>query len=418
MAARDARLRAQCLCDPTAATPPELAIVLINGKCFLRRLPHSGTEHTAECSHFEVDPTLSGRGELNAAINFDPDAGTTTIKLDFALRGERDARPVGEATEPTLPDNPAIVGGKVTKRSPKGLSLLGTLHLWWDLAQLNRWWSAMEGKRFYGIVARELTAAAIKTRTARNALSDLLLVPKYAKAGDTLANDIAVGALIDRLRHRGDRYLRGMVVGELSHTDRGYNVPRLHLNYLGEPLRIEGSLLDRLYRRQPEIEDWMAKEEEDHAMVIALVHAEARQLLVDQIAVMRCDPHWIPRARSGLEQAVINHLNREGRGYQAVLDHDSKGDDIKAAAILLDTPEPVPLFVIRDPDDSDIESKESRQRYQDYVDRVESIRENEYPNALLFRRDDIPELPPRRQKPPKPANQNGQDRHERLATTQ
>ena len=54
-------------------------------------------------------------------------------------------------------------------------------------------------------------------------------------------------------------------------------------------MRIEGYLLERLYRRQSAIAQWVAKDKKDRAMVIALIHADGGAFVIDQITDIRCD---------------------------------------------------------------------------------------------------------------------------------
>lgn len=392
--ARGEQERPHCPCKtdhPDGGIP--LYIALINDKCYVKRMPNTGDEHDAQCEFYEVSPVLSGRGRFeNSAIQHDVSQDTTTVRLDFPLVGRGgDFKAAREAEDAATTKTPSA--SRVTRRQPDGLSLLAYLHLLYDDAHLNRFWPKMRGKRFYAVVARELDKAALPTRTHRSTMRDLVLVPRYLPGQDTDANDLAAGAFMDRLTPRGGSFFRGVVIGELDATLLEYKQPRFRLKHMSETLRVDQKLFEKLCRQHPQLDDWQS-DKDKHLIMIFLVRREMDHLMIDQAAAMPVDENWIPFARSGLESTVIRKLNREERGYELVLDYDGAPEDIRATAILLDTPEPTPIFVIREMLASESEAPDAELAYSRYAQRFEAIKDNEFPNAILIRADDIPALPP------------------------
>ena len=105
--ARSAKLRPSCLCQGSGVP---MYIAQLGEHLVLKRMPNSGKVHAPDCDSFEPPPELSGLGQvMGSAIREDPDAGLTTLKLDFSLtKAPGRAAPVpGEAapavSRPTPP---------------------------------------------------------------------------------------------------------------------------------------------------------------------------------------------------------------------------------------------------------------------------------------------------------------------------
>ena len=105
--ARSVKLRPSCLCQSSGVP---MYIALLGEHLVLKRMPNSGKDHAPDCDSFEPPQELSGLGQvLGSAIREDPDAGLTTLKLEFSLtKAPGRAAPVpGEAapavSRPTPP---------------------------------------------------------------------------------------------------------------------------------------------------------------------------------------------------------------------------------------------------------------------------------------------------------------------------
>ena len=143
-------------------------IAAVRGAHVLKRMPFSGAHHAAHCDHYEPPPELSGLGQVSgSAVREDPDRGITTLALDFALtKGAPRAPPAGGDT-----------GHESVRGDGPKLTLRATLHYLYDEAGLTRWSPKMSGRRSWGVVRRELIAAAA-TKTAKGKmLNELLYIP-------------------------------------------------------------------------------------------------------------------------------------------------------------------------------------------------------------------------------------------------
>jgi hypothetical protein len=107
----------------------------------------------------------------------------------------------------------------------KKLSLRGLLDLMYDDAHLNRYYPAMAGKRFWAIIERELRKAATPLRTAKQTISQTLFIPKYAKVGEFLDNNLAFADFTDGLKKQEKVLPNGFVIGELHSIQTQYNHP-------------------------------------------------------------------------------------------------------------------------------------------------------------------------------------------------
>ncbi|SEG88089.1 DUF1173 family protein [Marinobacterium lutimaris] len=374
--AYEGRERPLCLCT---AKRPELYIAKINDGYFLKRMPGTGIEHDAECPHFEISPLLSGRGNLEAsAITHDLTSNTTLLKLGFPLSthigSSRGAPPPGsnKATQ------------EVASVPDRKLNLRSLLDLIYEDAHLNRWYPAMEGKRFWGIVAREIAGATKPLRTSRSSLSSSFMIPKYAKRGEYGGNNASCAAFIDQLAGKGSKRPNGFVIGEIHSIHTDYNRPRLVLQFMDTAIELDPTVYTKF---SAVFEEELALNEGNndvHLLVIVCVHNEMSRLVANQMTAMLLDEHWIPVGQSATEVLLLESMHNQKRAFQRILRYTAPPEQVMATAILLDTVEPTPIFIAPAPEDED----EAKQ----YV----SLVKNEAPDAVIIYPGSTFELPPKR----------------------
>lgn len=155
---------------------PEMYIARVNDIYIVKRMPSSGTDHAPQCDAFQPPEELSGLSQIQgSAFDEDPEDGTTRLKLGFSLaingKSNRPAPPAaGEPTEAKSPE--------------RKLTLTSLLHYLWHEADLVKWTPRMEGKRWWGVIQRELLAAAGNKIAKRQGLATRLFIPDPFKVDE------------------------------------------------------------------------------------------------------------------------------------------------------------------------------------------------------------------------------------------
>jgi Protein of unknown function (DUF1173) len=163
-----AKIRPSCQCLRLEAAP-QLYIAMARGQYMIKRMPYTGPQHAPHCEHYQPPPELSGLGQVHgSAIREEMENETTTLALDFPLTKGR-SRPLGTASD---------VEHESVRSDGTKLTMRGLLHYLYDDAGLTRWTPAMDGKRSWFIVRRELLAAAFSKKTKGRHLPDLLYIPE------------------------------------------------------------------------------------------------------------------------------------------------------------------------------------------------------------------------------------------------
>jgi len=161
------RVRPFCLCTKDGVA---MYIAKINGSFHLKRMPNSGSSHSAECASYEPPPEVSGFAEVaGRAVQEDSATGETVLKLDFALSktGKRGPNAEGSASEETS-----------AKSDGNKLSMRGLAHYLWSEAGFNRWSPRMSGKRNWSVIRKYLYEAAAGKNSKGNALLRQLYIPE------------------------------------------------------------------------------------------------------------------------------------------------------------------------------------------------------------------------------------------------
>ncbi|YAL83149.1 DUF1173 family protein [Dermacoccaceae bacterium W4C1] len=143
-------VRPQCL---RTGSRPEMYIARVGGSFIVKRMPESGAVHATTCESYQPPQDLSGLGQvLGSAIDEQPEADKTALRLGFSLSKSDRAAP--GAPDPDAPpaDTVATDGTKLTLRA--------VLHYLWDEAGLATWSPRMSEKRNWRVVSWHLRKAA------------------------------------------------------------------------------------------------------------------------------------------------------------------------------------------------------------------------------------------------------------------
>jgi hypothetical protein len=160
--------RLRCMCQAAGVEMYVARLAQTQGY-IVKRMPDTGWRHATHCPSYAPPATISGLGHLlGSAILEDPAAGTTTLKLGFAL-----SRMPGRAVTAA-----AAAGGASVRSDGVTLSLRGLLHYLWDQAELTRWHPGFAGKRSWGMVRSQLLRAASQLIARREPLRTRLYIPE------------------------------------------------------------------------------------------------------------------------------------------------------------------------------------------------------------------------------------------------
>lgn len=394
--------RANCLCTNEM---PELVIAHVNGGYYLRRMPGTGQQHDPECAHFEIDPALSGRGNLehSGAIQRDADSQKLIVKLGFSMSQKIIAGdPLKETGDDLKVDAP--VSDFVAKSSMRKLSLRGLLDLIYEEAGLSRRYPAMGTKRFWGIVGREIKKTISQIRTAKQSNAKVTFVPQFAKSGEYITNNLAAGAFIDALKHVRGTVPFGYVVAQYHSVDTNYSDPRLIIRYCDERIKLPHKLYEQFAMYyQDGLE--ATQNEGNPFIVLARVHREGKELVANQLVGMPLDAYWLPVPDSALEARVIEELIRSERAFEVTLRHGAPREQVTSTATLLDTPRATAIYVAPLDEDEDNEESDANGdpmgvtlSERKTLARWHAIVRNEAPGAMIILPGQIIRLPAKRER--------------------
>lgn len=327
--------RVTCGCN----TPrPKMYVAAVNGRFIVKRMPGTGDQHAPGCSSFLPPEELSGLAQVQGtAIKEEPDTGTTTLKIDFPLAasGTRAAPPEPSGKKPTE-----------AKAAPKKLRLTALLHYLWHEAELVKWFPAMEGKRWWGIVQRSVQdAASGKTAKSKN-LADILYVPEPWKPD--IKDDLAARRqrLFRSLTVQSGRSPFGLLVAEYkSHEPTRMGARFLFKHIPDCAFFADEDLVKRFEKVFGEMLILADMAEGGHVMAIATFSmARKGYPVLEEIGLMLTTKNWIPFEHER-EFEVVTALTDQKRAFLKSLRFNLDVETPIATAVLTDLPEPVSLFV-------------------------------------------------------------------------
>lgn len=334
--AHRAGIRVECRCRVPA---PELYIAKTMGSFIVKRMPGTGPDHAMSCPLFLPPEELSGLAQVQtAAIVENPDDGTTTLKLGFPLRknGTSTRAPERTDSEPTE-----------VKTTPRHLTLTSLLHFLWHDAELNKWYPAMEGKRFWGVVQSALRRAAADKVVKGQDLSRILYVPEYFKPDQKTEIASRRGQLFVNLRpSSGKATPYGLVIAEFKAVEPTAHGARFLFKHAPDcAFFADTELAEKFERIFGERLQTLEAIGSGHAIVIASFSlAKAGYPVLQEIGMMLVSENWIP-CETLRELELLSALTAERRAFQKQMRFNLAKDAPIASAVLLDTPNPVALFV-------------------------------------------------------------------------
>ena len=293
--------KVRCLCRRDRDL--DLYIANRQGVYILARWPGTGALHAYFCDHYEAPDFLTGIGQVRGQAIVDDDAtGETLLKFGFPLsRG-----PARNAPAAFTNDKPDV------KSTGQKLSIRGFLHYLWDRAQLTHWHPAMQGKRNWYIVRRELMAAALSCKVRGASLGQYLFVPETFKLDDKDA--------ISRRRHgelsltEASRDAIMILVGEVKSIEKARFGEKMLIKHLPEwPFLIDEDMARRFHNRFAVEEAlWQSDTEGGHLMMAASFSISASGLpQLYELSVMPVTRDWLPY--EGLEERALLMKSVESR---------------------------------------------------------------------------------------------------------
>jgi Protein of unknown function (DUF1173) len=330
--------RPLCLC---MAGGVQMYVARLGPAFILKRMPGTGSLHAPDCASYEPPAELSGLGQvIGTAIAEDPESGTTSLKLGFAL-SKNGARPNGVRHDECA---------SAAVRDSSKLTLRGLLHYLWDQAELTRWQPTFAGRRTWATVRRLLLIAAEGKVARGRALQDRLYVPEVFDAShreEIAARQMAQWTNAMQTGKR-DRPLMVMI-GEVKEIARARFASKAVVKHVPDQAF---ALSDPVYRDtgqrfERELSLWGAIKNL-HMVMIATFGANAAGVpTIEELSLMPVNAQWIP-VEDVYDLQLVDHLLRAERRFVKCLRCDVAAKHVLPRAVLLDTPSsPSLLYVTR-----------------------------------------------------------------------
>ncbi len=365
--------RVECRCREPY---PKMYVAAVNGRFIVKRMPDTGAEHAPDCASYLPPGELSGLAQVQgSAITESPEDGTTTIRLGFPLKKTGKARAV-----PDMTGEPA----REAKTMPGKLTITSLLQYLWHEADLGKWYPAMEGKRFWGVVHSALERAAAGKVVKGQDLARILYVPEYFKVDRKEEISKRRNGIFARLRPTGSSAAPlGLLVAEYkTHEPTSYGAKFTFKHAPGCSFFADEDLkrrFDTVFSDRLQLAEFV---EGSHPIVIASFSmAKAGYPTLHEIGMMLVNSNWIP-FETMRDAELIARLTNEKRAFQKSLRFNLKSDAPIASAVLLDTEDPVALYVANNPDATEAVAA-----------LVETANESRYSGWLWIGHDPMPDLP-------------------------
>lgn len=332
------QMRPFCTCRQGGVA---MYVAKVAGQYAVKRMPHTGPDHAADCDSYEAPPELSGLGQLvGNAIDEDAEAGLTRLKFGFSLTkaASRRVSSLGTAAKHRA------------KTDGHQLTLRAALHYLWEQAGFNRWSPAMDGKRSWGVVRRYLLRAAENKIVKGDALAERLYVPepfsveKKAEIAQRRVARIAKAAPTN-----GTCQLM-IVVGEVAEIGKSRFGFKIRFKHVPD---CDFLMNEDLYRRlqkhfATEIALWDANATQGaHLMAVATFGlGDTGVPSFEEVALMVVSRDWIP-FENQFELTLLGVLAENKRRYIKSLRYNLVGSTPLATAVLSDTaPQPTAMYVV------------------------------------------------------------------------
>lgn len=335
--AHEGKIRPNCLCRSPGVP---MCIVKGAGKFYLRCMPNSGGSHAPACDSYEPPPELSGLGQvMGSAIQDDPDAGLTALKLDFSLTK------TGGRSAPV----PSGIESDSVKADSNKLTLRGTLHYLWEQAGFNRWSPAMSGRRNWTVI-RKYLLQAVEGKTTKGAnLSDVLYIPEtfqLDRKDEIAERRLARMSKATVLDGKGARRLMLVVaeVKEITPSRYGHKIIFKHLSDCH--FMLNEDMHRRLQKRfEIELGLWDAIDDA-HLIAIGTFGIGATGIAsLEEVALMCVTANWIP-FETNYDKMLIDAMSNGGRRFSKGLRYNLSSKHPLACVVASDTvPSPTAMYI-------------------------------------------------------------------------
>lgn len=321
-----AKIRPSCQCLRLGAAP-QLYIAMARGQYMIKRMPYTGPQHAPHCEHYEPPPELSGLGQVNgSAIREELETETTTLALDFALTKGR-SRPLGTASE---------VEHESVRSDGTKLTMRGLLHYLYDDAGLTRWTPAMDGKRSWFIVRRELLAAAFSKQTKGRHLPDLLYIPENFSLD---RQEEIKSRQIDSLSAlSGATTARMLLIGEVKVLDEARFGKALIIKHMPDlKLMVTDDMARHLTKRFTQQLQLWGQLETTHLLVLGTISRSAQGVYsLESACLMNVNSQWIP-FENAFEWELLEKLHGQSRKFVKGLRYNLASSKPLASVVVQDT---------------------------------------------------------------------------------
>ena len=332
------RGRPLCLC---MAGGVQMYVARLGPVFILKRMPGTGSLHAPDCTSYEPPAELSGLGQvIGTAITEDPERGTTSLKLGFAM-SKRGAK--SNASRRDNADDSVVNDGST-------LTLRGLLHYLWDQAELTRWQPAFAGRRTWATVRRLLLIAAEGKIARGRALLDRLYVPEVfnVRRREEIAARQTAWWTRDLQAGKRDRQLMVMV-GEVKEIARArFGSSALVKHVPDQAFTLSDEIYGDTGRRfERELSLWGASGNLHMIMIATFGVNGVGVPTIEELSLMPVNAQWIP-VEDVYDLQLVDRLLRAERRFVKCLRYDVAANLVLPTALLLDTPDsPGLLCVVR-----------------------------------------------------------------------
>lgn len=329
--------RPLCMCAPSGVP---MYVARVDGHYHIKRMPESGSRHSAECGSYEPPAVLSGLGEvMGNAIREDVDDGVTTLKLDFALSKGAGRQP----PPPSSGEHESI------KADASKLSIRALLHFLWDSAHLTHWSPGMQGRRSWATVYKYLKQAVQHKVTKGMQLSSALYVPEpfyVEKKAEIAQRRSALFSASNRGKQAGQKLF--IAVGEIKEVAPARFGHKLVLKHAADfPFLISEDLNKKLKVFRHELDLWNAYSETAHLILVATFSVSTTGVaIIEEMAIMVTNEQWIPFANTN-EKDLIDTLIADSRRFVKGQRYNLPGSRPLASVVVTDTlPRDTAIYII------------------------------------------------------------------------
>ncbi len=346
--AHHAHHRPLCLCTRTGvamyiAKTPRLLVI--------KRMPGTAGEHDRACGSWLPPEALSGLGQvLGAAIDDNPDDGTTALRLGFSLSKNGSGPPPAESGEPS--DTVAADGAK--------LSLRATLHYLWDEAGFTSWTPQQVGRRQWRVISDRLAHAAAGKTAKRKPLADKLFLPESFDPDDKAritARRLTAWAPAREMPGKPTQLM--ILVGEVQAFEPARFGHKLVIKHMPDaPIIVDEDLAKRIEKRFG-YELALADALPDTHLIAILTFSVTRTGLAHAslLSLMLTDSHWLP-IDNEYDHLLIDTAVSQHRSFTIGLRYNLKDSTPVARMVLTDT-DPATAIYLADPDEDTAEFTET-----------------------------------------------------------